>query len=431
MELILWDIVEEHLEEAGFLWGRWEAALEAPDYRLCEVAEIEQRLFAHVEGLLVGGAPVASRVLLPALSDQDPELVFAAAYTLLSSGVTEQAAAVLDALEQADAEQLPAVRRALELGPLAGLQQRLRALAAEGPSGLRAAALDVLTAHGVQAGELLERFLATRDPLLLGAGLRAARLPGAPLLTEHLRRAMDHPDLAVRDAALESAMIRRLPAARERCQALVAARDRDCGHALLLLALAGQAQDIVLIHGCLDRPGLRHAAIRALGFTGTREAAGLCLEALDTDDLQLARLAGEALSTITGIDLELAELALPVGQNGEQDPDDEQPGGPQPPEQYLPIPDAAALAAWWDRQQEQLEPGVRHHAGRPADLSTLLEALQYGPARRRRLLALELALRTAGGGQQLRTDAWSNVQQRQLQRSSILAQGLGEQGPGA
>ena len=81
----LWDIVEEHLDEAEFLWEQWEHALLAPNYTLDELADgPEARLLAHLDGLVVGGPEVARRLLIPTLDeDVEPTRVRAAALALL------------------------------------------------------------------------------------------------------------------------------------------------------------------------------------------------------------------------------------------------------------------------------------------------------------------------------------------------------------
>src|SRR5262249_14679432 len=83
---IRWDIVEEHLDEAAFLYQLWEQSLRSPKYTLREIAEgPEERMLAHLDGLVVGGSPVAKKLLIPSLESDEPGVVFAAAYALLAS----------------------------------------------------------------------------------------------------------------------------------------------------------------------------------------------------------------------------------------------------------------------------------------------------------------------------------------------------------
>src|SRR5215813_13541908 len=70
-ELILWDVVEEHLDEAAFLVDQWESALHSPKFDLKDLAKIERRLEGHIDGLIVGGNEVSRRILDLELANAD------------------------------------------------------------------------------------------------------------------------------------------------------------------------------------------------------------------------------------------------------------------------------------------------------------------------------------------------------------------------
>jgi hypothetical protein len=73
---VLWDVFQEHLDEAAWLWGEREASLDSPVYSIAEVAgSLEERVLAHLDGLVLGGKPVADKLLLPALAGDEPEHV--------------------------------------------------------------------------------------------------------------------------------------------------------------------------------------------------------------------------------------------------------------------------------------------------------------------------------------------------------------------
>ena len=52
--MYLLDILEEHAEEAAFIWVMRQGALRSWNYDLKDLAELEERLFAHLDGLLIG-----------------------------------------------------------------------------------------------------------------------------------------------------------------------------------------------------------------------------------------------------------------------------------------------------------------------------------------------------------------------------------------
>src|SRR6186713_3314527 len=81
---ILWDIYEEHLDEAAFLLTQWEDAMKSAVYALPDViVGPEERLAAHLDALVVGGKPVAEKLLFPALEGDDAGKIFAASWALL------------------------------------------------------------------------------------------------------------------------------------------------------------------------------------------------------------------------------------------------------------------------------------------------------------------------------------------------------------
>jgi hypothetical protein len=144
---ICWDVFEEHLDEAAFLWTSWENALRSAELSPRQVASgPEQRLFAHLHALSLGGPAVAKRLLHPALAGSDADQIFPAAFALLSLGDLKK---VLGALEAADEETAPALMRALELHDDPRIAPQLLALAAKGAPAVRAAALEVLAFRGV------------------------------------------------------------------------------------------------------------------------------------------------------------------------------------------------------------------------------------------------------------------------------------------
>ncbi|HLT36985.1 MAG TPA: hypothetical protein VK034_11890, partial [Enhygromyxa sp.] len=80
---ILWDIEEQHLDEAEFLFEIREAACEAPTHSLDDLATgPDQRLLAHLDGLRLAGPLVAERLLLPTIEDPEQWYVRIAAATL-------------------------------------------------------------------------------------------------------------------------------------------------------------------------------------------------------------------------------------------------------------------------------------------------------------------------------------------------------------
>ena len=85
MSVIIENIAEEHAEEAAFLWLLRDAAVSAPNYDLYDLAELDGRIEAHLEGLRVAGAGGWSAVS-EQLKFEEPGEVFAAGVVALETG---------------------------------------------------------------------------------------------------------------------------------------------------------------------------------------------------------------------------------------------------------------------------------------------------------------------------------------------------------
>jgi len=403
----LWDIVEEHLDEAEFLWEQWEASLVAPNYVLREVEDgPEGRLLAHLDGLVVNGPMVAERLLLPTIADLDaePTRVRAAALALLQTPGEAGFEAVFSELHGSPTQR-PELARALECCELGPLHPRLGGLLAAEDADLRHAAARVLAYHGEALVEVVPALLASERGVDRALGLRMV-----PRFAEGGRHrhavlaalASEDPDL--RDAALTSGALLDLPQAWGCARDLVRAADDGAGQALLLLALRGDPSDAPGIAAALASEALRGPALWALGFLGTVEAVELAMPWLE--DAAHARLAGEVVAAITGLDLEDENLT----RVREEDEALE-----HRPEDDLPVPDAMGVLVWWRRMRGDLVGDRRYLGGKPRDAATLRGALHEGPMRRRaaHLLALQCGA-APGRGPRLEPTAPSRRQWREL-----------------
>jgi len=140
------EVYVRHLEEFRFLWEQRRAALRSPDLTLRDVGRLDERMAAHLEGLLLTGV-AAVPVLEAGLSGDDPSGVFASAYVLLSLRDPTAAERVMEAFQSAEAEKLDGFREALCQGPIEMIEPALRDAAASAPAPHAAAALEALAFH--------------------------------------------------------------------------------------------------------------------------------------------------------------------------------------------------------------------------------------------------------------------------------------------
>src|SRR5947209_8673977 len=92
MTRVIPEIVSQHAEEAAFLWGQRAAAVRAPHYTLTDLARLEERLEAHLDGLRVNGEAGWE---LAKVAD-GPGGVFAAAVLAVEGSQEERVSFVLE-----------------------------------------------------------------------------------------------------------------------------------------------------------------------------------------------------------------------------------------------------------------------------------------------------------------------------------------------
>ncbi|HLL54432.1 MAG TPA: TIGR02270 family protein [Myxococcaceae bacterium] len=422
---ILWDVIREHLEEAAFLWRQRERSLRSPDYTLADVAEgDEARLLAHVDGLEIGGLPVAERLLIPAVRGEgEPGQVGPAALALLASRERDFTGALLDLLPEGPEDSRSALRTAFEWSGREGLDAALlRALGrAEPPT--QAFLLEVLSFRQVALGDVLERLSVVEDPALFAAALRAARFAARPWAVALVQGALEDTRPRVRSAALETGLVLGLRRAWKACASLCREPSADGRLARVALALGGEAAEAQLLIKLLEDDALRVEATWALGFSGRRVAADAVKETLAQGGGD--RLAGEAFALITGLPLE--RFLEPALEPGEEDGGDEAEGesvteeNPRLPGPVLPPGkvQVAAVEAWWQETRPRLSERHRYLRGEPLTQELLVDALLRGPMSERPSWALELAVRSRGACF-LELSALSARQYRQLEAARAL-----------
>lgn len=396
---VLWDVLEEHLDEAEYLQEAFDRALGAPDYTLPELAAgLEARLLAHVDGLVIGGPPAVERLLAPTWSDPkaSPARVTVAAWVGLNLGALDPWWAGFLA---ATPELAKAMARALTLADPQGLLARLPE--AVGPN--LAAAVEALVDRAEAQDELLPILLRRLEPEVHAAALSLARFSSERTSSGYWERALTTPPGPIRAAAAELALVH------GRIEALEVARQEPTLHGLLLQLGDRPTWDRV---EALLNPGLW----LSLGCAGWVEGAELAL--LHLEDPAQHRVAAEAFQRITGIDWAAVGALVPPGPEPELPPlADDLPYEALLPnvEGDLPTIDPVPALAWWKKHRGHFEPGVRYLGGRPLGDQEMQVALQSGPLRPRRVWAQELVVRS-GGQLAIPSLALSSAQGRALLR---------------
>ena len=374
--------VEAHVDEAAFVWEHRERAAIAPHYRLHHLRPLDERLAAHLDGARLGGE-FAWRVATAALDGGDAGALFVTTHLAFAAsdpvGMRQMLGLVL-----AEPAHAAAFVAALAWLPPAQVAPALERLEATTRPDVRRLALSVQGAQRtVPRADILVAAMNQPDAAhLRSTALRVAGQVGAADVHAAVARAAhDDPVPACRFWAAWALTLFGDPLGPPR---LLAAGLGDP-------ALARVGVEVALRRGPPDwardqvrrlvtEPATRRLGIVGLGACGDPAAVPWLLAQLD--DPALAPVAGEALATITGADLEHLDLHTDAPEDpGELPADDND----------LPWPDAEAVRAWWPAQAARFSPGLRHLCGRPIDAAAAAAVLREGSQRQREAASIELA----------------------------------------
>ncbi len=318
-------IVEQHLLEASFLWTLRRAAALSPLYSRLELAHLDDRIEAHLDGMRVGGQ-AAFELVAELLRFEDAGEIFAASQLALSTGALEQLAPALD-VGGADPKLRRGVVSALGWTELGAIEKALAALLdPESPPGLLWLGLAGHAVHRRDPGSALGEALSHADASVRARALRSVGELGRVELANEVLLALSDPEREPQMWAAWSATLlgrfEALPALWKSAGVADTVGDR----ALMLAARASDpataARELTTLR---HRPERARAAVLGCGASGDATSMELAFEAMT--DPELARAAGTAFTLWSGLDLraEGLEADAPEGHRDgpSDDPDDE------------------------------------------------------------------------------------------------------------
>ena len=413
--LINKQVVGRHADDAPFLWLLRDRAVSAPHYSLRDLAKLDERVEAHVDGLRVAG-DYGWSLCEKALEWGEPGEVFTAGILALESGNPQRLNLVL---EKACSHRK--LQRGLisavgwtELEPLRPI---LDSWLRSDVVAVRRMAVRAFGIHRQDPGPALVHRLFDDDPEVRASSFKTVSELGRIDLLPMALHARADQDPTCRYFAAEAAA--RLG---DRSQPTLQ-RIRD------VAASPGplQEQALTLAMRCLPReeaidwlrelwknpPHLRLAALGA-GAVGDPALAGVTIEWMEIEDV--ARVAGQAFSMITGADLKYLDL--------DRDPPDTRTAEGEDEfevldaDRDLPYPDIDKVAGWWRSNRDRFQPGRRYLCGLEIEPENLRKVLIQGKQRQRAAAALELALlqpdeplfevRSRGCLQERRLERWTS-----------------------
>jgi uncharacterized protein (TIGR02270 family) len=390
--MILIDILEEHIEEADFLWQQRGNALLSKNYNLDKFAELEKRLLAHLDGLVLAEKD-GWKLLEPKLAGGEIGEVFAAAFVALESGDAKQIDQVQKGFLKAEDAILNGIHHALRHTNSLDVEKIVRPLLNTERNELRAAALDILSFRRVLIEpNRLQIFLGDKDPRVVFAAINAIGRLRTIQLKEQVEQLLTVSDTGVRLEALRTGLLLERKRALDESRKAIEKRSDIANEALTLVGLAGHGEDLHLLFDALSEPALTCPAITAMGLLGNLSAIEPLINFMK--EPKLSRLAGEAFCLLTGVNLKkeilLVEKSTEVESKAQtRDEDDDLPNDPDEGFSY---PDHDKIAAWWQKNVSQFDKKGRYRKGRLYCQQGLIDCLKIGQLPERHFAALELAL---------------------------------------
>lgn len=389
-------IVVQHSEEAAILWLLRQAAVVAPHYTLSDLSKLDTRVEAHLQGLRIADSNGWNESVRQLSSGEIGE-VFAAAVLAFESAIPARVELVLEA-GTADPELFDGLVSALGwLSAPKALAHCGELISRQSPA-LREIGLSGMAVHRHNPGDALRKFIRDDNPRIRARAFRAAGELGRTELSNELGSGKSSTDPECRFWSVWSAALMTSEAdALRQLHALATAAGGRQERALDLLIRRLPLSDAKAFQKELSRQAeSKPAAILAAGFLGDPESITWLLEQMHV--LPLARRAGEAFTSITGVDLayhDLERKELPDFSAGPtEDPDDENIA--PDPDENLPWPDPVLVQKWWEQNRARLSTGTRYLLGKPITNEWLQAVLRDGRQRQRSAAALELAIRTPG-----------------------------------
>ncbi len=391
------DVLEEHAEEAAFLWQQRNDAVSSPDYDLTDLLELDDRIDAHLEGLRVAG-DAGRDICREVFTWGEKGEIFAAAVLAFESGDEKHQALVWKAIEDSP-ELAGGVVSALGwLDQPKALAIITRFAASKNPLE-RCAGIGGAAVHRFDPGPALEKGIEDQANKVKARALRAAGELGRLNLLPHLRKNLSIDNEECRFAAAWSATLLGDMTAVTVLESF-ADSERHCNQVAdlvfrrLPMDSAQKLQTRLATESCSMR-----SAIVGAGAIGDPMAVPWLIEKMN--DEILAPAAGDAFAMLTGANIgeDGLELVPPQERTPEANEESETQEEEEPvqlAEDNLNVPDPKLVEQWWSKNRHRFVGGTRYLSGLPLSMENLKNVLRSGSQRRRAAAALELALSHPG-----------------------------------
>lgn len=391
------EVVDQYAEEAAFLWLLRDLAVSAPHYLLADLARLDSRISAHLDGLR-GEGKAGREVLQKGLEIGEPGEVFAAGVLAFGSGDSNGIQSILD-VGTAKPETRRALISALGWLPFEAASSDITMLLSSDLSNLRQIGIAASAIHRKNPGAAaLQAAFASDNPCLKARALRAAGELGLIDFQLALRANLKAKEPASRFwAAWSTALLGGHKDALSALRDVAEATGPFALRATILLIRRLPLRDArAWLFKLVKELKRDHVAIAAAGALGDADAVPWLIDQMKVP--AMARVAGEAFSMITGAHIAYNKLETQKPEGFEsgptEDPNDDNVALDS--DEHLPWPDPALVKAWWESRRGGYAKDTRYLRGKLITPEFLRETLRKGYQRQRAAAALELAILNPG-----------------------------------
>ncbi|VAX06617.1 FOG: HEAT repeat [hydrothermal vent metagenome] len=388
---IIKSIIDQHAEEAAFLWLQRHAAVCEPHYSLKDLAHLDDRLEANIDGLRIAG-DAGWEICEEALTIKEPGEIFTAAVLAFEGDDGRRVDEVITASESTP-ENLQALVSALGWIDDECFQRWVPGMANASADIYRYLAISAYAIRQLDPGEVLGMALQNADPLIQARALRAVGEFKQKNLLPVLKQFDQSNDLACRFWSAWSGVLLSDPLAIDRLKTFVAVASAYREPAIqLLLRIVDIKQSQLFLNALSKTADSQRLIARGTGMVGDPVVIPWLIELMMNPEL--ARVAGESFSMITGVDIAYDDLEgeWPDGFEAgpTENPQDEDVA--MDPDEDLPWPEPSLIRSWWQENSKHFRPGTRYLCGQPISVEYCQKVLRDGYQRQRRAATLELAL---------------------------------------
>ncbi len=389
-------VVDEHAVDSAFYWLLRDAAVSQPHFALRHLTRLDNHLTAQLDGLQIAGDD-GWAACQEGLEHNEPGELFAAAVVAFESADPGRIGRVLDVVSGAP-ELSRALVSALAWLPLPQAGPHLARLLDGKATDLRRVALAAAAAHRADFGQALTAAFLDQDSALRGRSCRAVGMLGRSDLLWAVERELASDDAEVLFSAAWSTAI--LSPSPEALSALARIAQSDSRHRERALQTAMRRAEPAAARKWMQRLAqdgtTLRLAVQGAGAVGDPADIPWLIEHMKVPEL--ARVAGESFTTITGVDLAYDDLETDRPEGFEsgptEDPADE--NVELDADENLPWPDPELIQKWWQSNRHAFQPGARYLLGKPITVDWCKQVLRIGRQRQRAAAALEISMRQPG-----------------------------------